>query len=118
MFSIFSRFQPISHAFLLAMKRIVLVQKRVEHAEIVGADAMLPVSVSSTIPSSRRALISVVPQENSTVTLTPFVVEVSAGDVHKLGGDDSAAEIFRLFRTVLSSGTQSTHCAGLPVARQ
>ena len=68
MFSIFSRFQGIAHASLLATKRVVLV-RRVSTMRRLLARRDEPVSVPSTMASSRRALISVVPQENSTLTL-------------------------------------------------
>ena len=70
MFSIFSRFQGIAQACVLAMSRVVLVSN-VSTMRRLLARRDEPVSVSSTMPSSSRALISVVPQENSTVTLTP-----------------------------------------------
>ncbi len=68
--------------------------------------------------SSRRALISVVPQENSTVTFfTPAIRKIAARHVHKLCRNNFSFEIGGYLNRRLSSGTQSTHRAGLLVAR-
>jgi hypothetical protein len=69
-------------------------QKRFDDAQVVGAEAAAGFG-ASTMASSRRALISVVPQLNSTVTFTPRG-EIAPRGVDQFGGDDAAGQILGL----------------------
>ena len=96
MFSIFSFLNLFCQACLLAIKRVVEVMT-VSITRRLFATSEFPVSVSSTIASTRRALTSVAPQLNSTLTSIFSVGEKFSGYVDQLGGDDAAFEVLWLF---------------------
>ncbi len=70
MFSILERFQGSDQASLLAMSLVVDV-RIVSTMRRLLALRLEPVSVTSTMASTRRAFTSVAPHENSTRALMP-----------------------------------------------
>ena len=117
MFSIFSRFQGISHAGLLATKRIVLLSS-VSMTRRLLARMLEPVSVRSTMRIEQAGFDFGGAPGKFDGHLHAALGEILARDVHQLGGDDLPFQILGLVNRRFHPAPPAPTAPALPVARE